>query len=180
MTSLAFPPGSTALGVAIPAKYHPEIDLIRRKYDPSVGILIPHITLIYPPFVPLAEWPKMKPEVSSCLLEFESFSISMRTFGEFTQPGQVLWLAPEDGGVLTRIQAELERRFPHHISPSTLPYIPHCSVGFFNNLESMQKARGEIGPAVKPIHFIVDEIRLMVLRDDGSWDLEEELPLRKA
>jgi len=64
-------PGDGALGVFFPKEVSLSIDKWRRVYLRQHGEISPHITVAYPPFVRLEEWPSVRPAIVECLGRFD-------------------------------------------------------------------------------------------------------------
>ena len=133
----------------------------RQHYDPAFASLEPHITLAYPPFVPLEQWPQVKPAVIACLAGIEPFRITLRGLGfPASTPGtpNVLWLKPEDGGRLARIRRRLETQLPGYVPPMATPYVAHVTIGFIQGDDFLRQAYAWVQAELHPIEFTVSEI----------------------
>jgi len=172
-------PGDSGLGLFVPAPASDAINRWRRVYDSHHQIIAPHVTLAYPPFVPEAHWPQVRPALADCLQDFPSFTITLRALGTFAgDPYHVLWLRPEDDGRLLRLRAALEERFPDYVPPVPFDrYTPHATVGFFKDPAALAGAQAVIQAEMTPLRFQVDEFVYLVLDDDGVWQLRDRLPL---
>ena len=134
----------------------------RRRYDPAFPELEPHISLAYPPFVPLEEWAQVKPAVMACLAGFEPFHVTLKEAGMFPgnspQEPAVLWLKPEAGGVLYRMRQALERQLPIYVPPMPTAYIPHLSIGFIQGSEALEQALAQVRVELQPIEISINEV----------------------
>ena len=134
----------------------------RRRYDPAYPELEPHISLAYTPFVPLEQWPQVKPLVAACLAGFAPFRVILKEPGIF--PGDsplepnVLWLKPEAGGVLYHMRQALEKQLPAYVPPMATPYIPHVSIGFIQGGEALEQALALVRAELQPLEFSVTEV----------------------
>ena len=169
-------PGDGALGVFFSKEVSQVIDKWRRVYLPQHREIPPHITVVYPPFVPLDEWPSVRAAVAECLRAFHHFDVTLKELGTFPGPPHVLWLKPEDGGNLSRIHAALVERCPSYVSDPA-SYVPHVTVGLFDTQEALSKARDAIPAEIVPLHFRVDELSYAVRGGYGVWYVYEQLVL---
>ena len=139
-----------------------EINLWRKRYDPTYLEVDPHITLAYPPFVPLEEWEKLKPDFVACLSEIKPFEIGIKEVSYFRKDSQeatyVLWLKPEDNGMIQQIRQILEGQLPLYVPKMSVDYIPHISIGFIEGEKALQQALAEVKAELKPFDFLVTEV----------------------
>ena len=152
----------TGLEILIQGPAGEAIDAWRSRYDQTYPELEPHISLAYPPFVPFEQWKQVKPALVACLEAFEQFPILFNTPGFFQANSpiepHVLWLKPEDGGMLERIRRTLEKEFPNFVPPMPRSYIPHVSIGFIQGDEALQEALARVRAEMKPFEFEVTEV----------------------
>jgi 2'-5' RNA ligase len=167
-------PGDGALGVFFPNEVNLPIDKWRRIYLPQYREIPPHITVVYPPFVLLDEWPSVRTAVAECLGTFHPFDVTLKELGTFAGPPHVLWLKPEDGGNLSRIHAALVERCPSYVSDPD-SYVPHVTVGLFDSEKGLSKAREAMQAEIVPLHFRADELSYVVRGEDGVWHIHERL-----
>ena len=169
------------LEIFIGGKAMDTINTWRRRYDPTVLDVQPHITLAYPPFVPFEQWEKVKPQIVSCLAGYEPFRVVFQQAGTFTGDSpidpNVLWLKPEDGGVITRMRLDLEKKFPAFVPPMPFPYVPHLSIGFIQGNEALQRALVVVQKSLKPFEITVKEIVYEALDDQAGLHFFDHIPL---
>jgi 2'-5' RNA ligase len=156
----------------------------RRRYDLTYPELEPHISLAYPPFVPLEQWELVKPVVMACLAGFEPFSVTLKEPGVFpsdsSQEPNVLWLKPEDGGVLDRIRRALEKQLPIYVPPMPTPYIPHVSIGFIQGSVALEEAFAQVQAELQPLEFTVTEVVYEVDDKGNGQRFIDAIPLLGA
>ena len=156
----------------------------RQHYDPAFASLEPHITLAYPPFVPLEQWPLVKPAVLACLAGIEPFRVTLRGLGKFpsnTPDGPtVLWLKPEAGGRLARIRQALEKQLPAYVPPRPIPYEAHVTIGFIQGDDFLRQAYAWVQAELHPIEFTVSEITYEVDNKESGLKFMEAIPLTGA
>ena len=156
----------------------------RQHYDPAFAELAPHITLAYPPFVPLAQWPQVRPAVIACLAGIAPFQVTLRGLGMFppVAPAEpnVLWLKPEDGGRLAHIRQVLEKQLPEYVPPRPIPYVPHVTIGFIQGDDFLRQAYAWVQAELHPIEFMVNEIIYEVADKQSGLKVMDAIPLTGA
>jgi 2'-5' RNA ligase len=169
--------GDSALAFFLPQAEADVVNRWRLRYDPHVQSIAPHITVTYPPFIPPQEWLLVRSEMIACLAGFPPFEVTVQSTGMFNDSPRVLWLGPEDDGHFARIHFTLTERFPQYVPLSLLEYIPHVTIGFFDDPESLTHAQHTVMQELKPLHFRVNELSLGVLDANMKWQLEDRLLL---
>jgi 2'-5' RNA ligase len=154
-----------------PAEVAQVVNGWRRLYDPTVDTIEPHITLVYPFNLRAEDWPAQRAAVAACLEGFGPFHIEITRLNHFLTPGMVLWLEPEDGGVIARMFWRLEERFPDLIEPPHPPFsiVPHMTVGFFDQLEALEQAQQKIAAELTCLEFDVTELVFGASIGQGRW-----------
>jgi 2'-5' RNA ligase len=170
-------PGDGALFVLPSQRVQAKIVPWRRLYDPDHWHTIPpHITVAYP-FVRHEDWPKVQPAFAACLQAFQPFWITLAELGIFESPQAVLWLHPDDGGMLARINAAMAEQFPAHVQAGPLGFVPHLTVAFFDSLATMAQAKTTIEASWRPLRFRVKSLCYAILHEDKIWRTCDGLPL---
>jgi 2'-5' RNA ligase len=171
-------PGDGALLVLPSRRVRTAIIPWRQVYDPAHWRIIPpHITVAYPFSVREDDWSTARPALIERVAAFKPFMVTLAELGTFEAPQKVLWLRPDDGGMLNRIHAALVEAFPAWISDDALGYVPHLTLGFFGSLLALAEARAEIAAAWQPLRFRVKALSYAVLEADGVWRSRAEVPL---
>ena len=137
----------------------------------------PHITLAYPPFIPKEEWPRLRPLIVECLASFPPFEITLSELDQFVGQENVLWLKPEDAGVVARIRAALEQRLPRYVSPLPYSFIPHVTLEVFDDLEKLALARESLSRVWRPFTCCLEEVYYVVRKPESDWYLHDRLQL---
>jgi len=172
--------GDRALVVLVPEPVSALIDQWRSLYDPGYAIVPPHVTVAYPPFVPQAKWPSVRPAIAQCLSEFSPFRVELTELGTFAGNSFYLWLNPEDNGTLARIHAALAERFPEHVPQRQYDYRSHVTIGVFESEEELREAKRRIQAEWQPRDFQVEELVYMFPDSRGKWCVCSRLPLGGA
>lgn len=170
-------PEDRALVVLLPKRICAEINTMRRAHDPNYGIMAPHITVAYPPFVPAEQWPSMRLAVRQCLGQFRPFQIRVRGLGTFEDDHFVLWLRVEDDGQLSRVRAALMHCLPERVPPLPFEYVPHVTLGVFDSQSDLNQAEGKIPAQMKPRRFTVRRLTYLSPDERGVWSVCSHVPL---
>jgi 2'-5' RNA ligase len=154
-----------------PAAVAQVVNRWRRIYDPNVDMIELHITLVYPFNLTTEEWPAQRAAFVTCLKGFTPFHIEIHRLNRFLSPGLVLWLEPEDGGVIIQMYRRLEERFPAFIETPRPPFsiVPHMTVGFFDSLEDLEEAQQRIAAELTCLEFEVNELVFGASIGQGRW-----------
>lgn len=165
------------MGIFLPENAAAEVLRWRCVYPGILSEMVPpHITLVYSPFVPEAEWAQVRPALADCLRVFEPFDVTLKTVGTFPGDPAFLWLKPDDSGLLRRIRDTLAQRFPQYVPPSSAGpgFVPHVTVSVFNSDEGLLQARQAVAKGLAPVRFSVREFSYWALGQDDEWrDLDQ-------
>ena len=169
-----------ALVALLPPQVSAEIDRWRSLYYPSFQVVPPHITVAYPPFVPVEDWARVQPLVAQCLRGFAPFSVQLAHLGVFHGDPSYLWLKPEDGGCLMRLHQTLVERFPQYMPDLDFAYCPHVTIGAFSSARELRAARQAVSAAWQPCQFEVRQLVYLAPDEGGVWCVCSRLPLGRA
>ena len=99
----------TAVAIVPPAEAWEPIQAIRRVHDRQICRWMPHINVLYP-FRPRADFPVVLPALAAACAPVAPFAVTLNEFRLFLHGSGrcTLWLAPEPGGELRRLQARLQ------------------------------------------------------------------------
>lgn len=170
-------PTNSGLGIFLSGAAAEKVDCWRRMYDPYFEKLNPHITLAYPPFIPPERWGEMRGAVSACLAAVPPFRIRLDGMGVFNGDPQVLWLNPQDGGVLVGLRRKLEACFPDFVPALPFEYQPHLSIGFFPDSHALQRAKEQVESAWRPLSFTAREMTYAVQIGTEEWQIRDRIKL---
>lgn len=166
-----------ALVVLLPKRLWPAINIWRREHDPNYGLVLPHITVAYPPFVPEEQWSRLRPGLRQCLGRFHPFRVLLHGLGTFENDSHVLWLQVRDGGHLSRIRAALMHCSPEHVPPLPFGYVPHVTIGVFQSRSELEQMQEAMGSQVRPRFFTVRHLTYLSPGEDGVWSVCRHIPL---
>jgi len=170
-------PGETGLVIMPPPEIRTEINMWRRIYRAYESTVTPHITIIYP-FIPIAVWDTNRRAVLNATRGIRAFDIKLHELGTFVHDESVLWLKPEDGSNLVKIRAKICDIFSKQMITSSLAYVPHMTIGLFDSVEELWKARKIVQEQLKPMHFTVDKIIYAIYEQEG-WRIHDHISFTK-
>lgn len=159
-----------------PAEIRNEINMWRRIYRAYESTVTPHITISYP-FIPIALWDANRRPILNTMRRFHPFDIKLRELGTFVHDRSILWLKPEDGKNLIRIRTKMQELFLKHLSESSLAYVPHLTIGLFESVEEMLKARKSVQEQLKPLQFTVDKV-ICAIYEPAGWRIHDHIKLQ--
>jgi 2'-5' RNA ligase len=170
----------TNLSVFPPEAINDLVDVWRRTYTPSTVRIAPHITLVYPPFIPQERWPLFRLELNECLAGFSPFDVSLNKVESFPGNPLILWLKPEDNGQLALLRKTLETQFPNEIAPFPIRFQPHLTIGLFEDPVFLAQAFARVQAELIPMSFQVDRIFFCTQVETGQWWVKDYVQLGKT
>lgn len=168
--------GETGLIILPPPEIRNEINMWRRVYQAYDSSVSPHITIIYP-FIMPDLWDAERTAITNSLSDIPCFDVKLRELGTFVRDEIVLWLKPENGRNIMRIRRKMHGLFAKHMPYSALSYVPHLTLGFFETVEDMLRARGNVHKQMRPLQFTVDRIIFAVF-EQGGWAIYDHINLK--
>jgi len=127
-----------------------------------VGSWRPHLTLAYPPYISKEEWPQLRPLLAEYFAALSPVEITLAEVKQFMSPEYVLWLKPEDAGVIMRIRNRLEERFPRYIPRLPYEFMPHVTVAVFAEMEKLVVAHRSLASVWRPFQCRLDQVFYVV------------------
>jgi 2'-5' RNA ligase len=178
----AFPSyqGQGALAIMLPVEVTGQIASWRARFDPYYRTIPPHITVMYPPFVHRAEWQAERTALARRLASFPAFELTLARTGAFLAPRHVLWLQPEDGGMIPLFEATVREHFGLPPAPPPYEFTPHVTLGFFDDEPALRQAEAEVMATLVPITFRVAAATYLFGQEDGTWQVGDHLPFERS
>lgn len=171
-------PQATSLCIIPPAEMCDEIDSLRRRFGHPATYVPPHITLVYPPFIPPERWPVFCLELAEFFTQTPPFEVTLHRVERFHGLSMALWLVPEDPDPLIALSHGIRQRFSGPIEPLPPDFLPHLSVGSFDDLASLEAAHHAIEAIWEPRTFMVDRLFYLVQQPGGGlWAVRDYLRL---
>jgi 2'-5' RNA ligase len=110
------------------------INQIRRKYDPQVELIQPHITILFPVPESIGE-DKLIDHLVNVLRDWKSVSIRLR--GLAKSPDDYLFLLVDEGkDALVDLHMQIHTGALGDLRQTDLPYVPHVTLGVFRDNEN--------------------------------------------
>lgn len=154
-----------------------QIDLFRRKYDPQVDLIRPHLTLVFPVSEPIGE-NKLISHVQSVLRERHPFQVHLT--GLHKSSDDYLFLLVDEG------KEEIVDMHEHLYSDlladhrqAELTYTPHITLGVFKQRrDEYQRAFDEAKQLDLNYRCVLDRLDLLKINDQRTqivWSLQFDL-----
>jgi 2'-5' RNA ligase len=171
---MALPPGHTVgVALAIPSPYREVIDAARAQYEPMVGTLPAHVTILAPIDVDAEAMPAVEAHLERVARQVAPFRLVLRGTGSFRPVSPVAFLVVAEGAQectdLERLvrtgDMAVETRFPYH---------PHVTLAHDVPEEVLDRALGELAGFEACL-----DVRSLGLYEnvDGDWALVREITL---
>jgi 2'-5' RNA ligase len=164
---------TVGVAVAIPSPYREVIDAARETYEPSVGELPAHVTILAPVDVDAEAMPAVESHLARVAAEVEPFRLVLRGTGSFRPVSSVAFLVVSEGAEAC---TDLERRTRtgDMAVESRFPYHPHVTLAHDVPDVVLDRAQAELADFEASVD--VTSIGLYEHRD-GRWDLVQEFTL---
>jgi len=155
----------TAVVLIPPEECWGPIQAIRRSHDRQFRRWMPHITLLYP-FRPRALFAEATAALRAAATEIEPFAITLRELRYFRHghSSYTVWLAPEPGAALKRLQAALQGALPDCDDLAQHPdgFTPHLSVGQVRGAAGrLSEVTQAIREGWRPLTFVATQVSLV-------------------
>jgi 2'-5' RNA ligase len=152
--------------------HYPDIDTsrisqLRKRYDPQVTLIEPHITIVFPVPESVGE-ERLVSHVDRVLGGWRSFPIRLK--GLLQSRDNHLFLLLADGTLdIIRMHDELYTELLSAYRREDIPFIPHVTLGAFGeNSILCRQALSEAERMDLDYHSRVDRLELVKINDDRS------------
>jgi len=157
------------------------IDKVREQHDPLAKHVRPHITLVFP-FDSDIETTKLKEHLSSVLSEITPFEIILNGITPANNFGKYLFLNIQKGNdEIIELHKKLYTGILQNYFPEWLKgkvFLPHMTVGNFNNEEYFKMAINETKNIVDSFKTTVNEISVEIIDENEDSIIELNMPLK--
>ena len=154
----------TAVVLIPPHECWEPIQAIRRVHDRHVERWMPHVTLLYP-FRPREMFDQAAKLLRAAGKELEPFDVHLREFRHFRhgRASYTIWLAPEPGDALQRVQAALQAAVPDcdDVSRHEAGFTPHLSVGQVRGAAELEELTRSLRTSWQPLAFRATHLSLI-------------------
>lgn len=166
-----------AVAVTVSGDAADYVNGFRRRYDPHVTRIMPHVTLAVAPELDVCDWVSACPRIQEALAQIPPFTIRVAELDTFTDDF-VLWLQPTapDGELLTLRQIILES-FPDVAFDRVEDFVPHISIGFFTDSKELFEARDTVRRELIPFSFRVAYISYLQADEGNIWQCIDTVEL---
>lgn len=159
------------------------INEIREKYDPVVTNVKPHITLVFP-FESTIEKEELRNWLNQTLSNVKCFEVELEGVIKISNDSKLyLCLEVKKGKEEIRIISNklygeiLESYKPEWLNQ--VEFIPHMTIGKFENHEELNSAYKEIGDMKEKFYSKVDKVSVEIVVENGVSIREIEVNLQK-
>jgi len=169
---------SGAVVLCVPGDAAGYIDMFRRRYDPHVAQIMPHITLAFATELDTVTWQAARRHVQDTLAGLSPFTISVAETGTFEGGEPVLWLRPRDSaGEILMLRQTVLQAFPHIRFDRPDDFVPHISIGFFRTQKELAGAEQAVRRELRPFSFRVAFVSFLYAGEKDIWKSVDALEL---
>lgn len=153
------------------------INDIRKKYDPLAGLVLPHITLVFPFNSELAN-KELNFYLKECLCDIQPFKVELKGFSkQETKYGNYLFLNVAQGmdpirNIHDRLYKDKLKQFD-----AGYDYIPHMTVGKVSSMELLDKAFDDVNKCNDKFSTVIKKISVEMIgeHEESIIIIEHEL-----
>jgi 2'-5' RNA ligase len=166
-----------AVTVAVSGDAADYVDGFRKRYDPHVTRIVPHITLAFAADLDVSDWMLARHQIKKSLDQLPPFTVHVARPGMFMDDF-VLWLQPTaPRGELLTLRTTVLESFPDVAFDRAADYVPHISVGFFTNREELLEAEDAVSRELVPFSFRVAHVSYLQADEGDIWQCIDTLEL---
>ena len=144
------------------------IQSIRRKYDPHLTLLDPHVTLVFD--VESIDLDTLVAHLQPIISATPAISFVMRCVSVVKSVNDDIWfllMVPDEGySEIIRLHDDLYRDILREHLRLDIPFIPHITVGIFDDGESCKAAADKINRDRFEIHGRLGAVDVALYSDD--------------
>jgi 2'-5' RNA ligase len=143
------------------------IDELRRKYDPQVDLIAPHITIVFPLPDQIDE-SDLVSHIRNVLHDWEQFPIHLRGLAQ-SWDNHLFLLVEEGNAGIIRLHDELYTGLLTSYHRKDLAYVPHVTLGSFaDDADGCSRALRETEQFTLQYWCVVDRLSLVKVNEDGA------------
>lgn len=154
-----------------------QIDQFRKKYDPQVHLILPHITLMFPLPEVVGE-DHLIHHLESVLWGWQPFPLHLRGI-RISPDGHVFLLIQEGKAGLIRLHDQIYTGLLTDYLREDIPFIPHLTLGVSNKASNdPERILWEAKHLAIDCHCVLDKLHLLKINADRSkivWSREFSL-----
>lgn len=169
---------SGAVVLCVPGDAADYTDTFRRRYDPHVAQIMPHITLAFATELDVVAWRAARQRIQDALTGLPPFAINVAETGTFGGSELVLWLKPRDSaGEMAMLRRMILQAFPQIQFDRPDDFIPHISIGFFRTREELADAEQTVRQELRPFSFHIAIVSFLHASEKNIWQSIDILEL---
>lgn len=166
-----------AVAVAVSGDAADYVDGFRRRYDPHVTRIMPHVTLAVAPELDVCDWMPARPRMQEALAQLSPFTIRVAELGTFIDD-LVLWLRPTaPHEELLTLRQMILGSFPGVAFDRVDDFVPHISIGFFAGREALLQAQDTVRRELIPFSFRAGCISYLQADEGNMWQCVDTVEL---
>lgn len=150
------------------------IERLRKKYDPQVQLIAPHITIVFPVPDSIGEQ-HLVSHIQSVLPGCQPFTIRLKGL-QLSSDNYLFLLVDEGKADLIRLHAEMYTGLLAKYRQDAVPYVPHVTLGSgFEDGARRQDALEEAERLNLDQRTVVDRLHLVKVNDERTeitWSTE--------
>jgi 2'-5' RNA ligase len=146
---------------------NPQVQAFRRKHDPQVDLIAPHLTLMFPVPGSIGE-DILIHQIRSILTRWKPFPIHLD--GIYRSDDDYIYLLVEEGKErLTSLHDEIYTGLLTPYLRADIPYIPHVTLGILaSNVTDPERILQEAQQLGIAYRGVLDKLHLIKVNDDRS------------
>lgn len=163
------------VAVTVPEPYAAELEAARARVgDPAASLIRPHITLLGPTVVPVAELDAVADHLRAVAAQHAPFSVHLRGTASFRPVSPVVFVEVVEGiAPCELLEVDIRAGVLH--SELRFHYHPHVTIAHEVPEEALDRAFADM--ADYEARFDVTEIHVYEHGDDGMWRAIGAFPL---
>jgi 2'-5' RNA ligase len=166
-----------AVAVTVSGDAADYVNGFRRRYDPHVTRIVPHITLAFAADLDVFDWTLAHHQIKKSLAQLPPFTVHVAGLGTFMDDF-VLWLQPTaPHGELLTLRQTILGSFPDVAFDRAADYVPHISIGFFAGREALLEAQDTVRRELTPFSFRVAYISYLQADEGNLWQCVDTVEL---
>lgn len=166
-----------AVAVTVSGDAADYVDSFRRRYDPHVARIMPHITLAFAATLDVDDWMSARLHIQAALSRIRPFIVHVAELGTFTDE-LVLWMQPAvPHDELLTLRQTIVESFPNVAFDRVHDFVPHISLGFFTNREQLLEAQNAVHRELTPFSFRVAFISYLQADEGDIWQCIDTVEL---
>ena len=166
-----------AIAIAVSGDAADYVNDFRRRYDPHVARILPHITLAVAPELDACDWMPARPRIREALSRIPPFTVHVVELGTFMDD-LVLWLQPNvPHDELFTLRQMVLGSFPDVVFDRVDDFVPHISIGFFTSREALLEAQGTVRRELTRFSFRVAYVSYLQADEGNIWQCVDTVEL---